>query len=185
MLLNVRESLQLGTTTSDAWRLLRDTARLAKLVPGVDSVVRLEAHWAATAGRHTAEELLTTGSAAPLCASSSKDPEREAYRVQVTEKVGPFKVTMKLDVTMTEVVDLFALGATVKGGDVTGMTRATGPIRVELGELPGGTSLTLTVNVEVLGKLATLGAPVIRRRVAELFKEFGERVVAEFQSIQS
>jgi len=155
MLLNVHESLELRATIGDAWRLLRDTERLAKLVPGVDSVMRLD------------------------------DPEREAHRVQVTEKVGPFKVTMKLDVTITEVVDLSTLCATVKGGDVTGMTRATGPVRVELSELPGGTSLTLTVNVEVLGKLATLGAPVIRRRVAELFKQFGERLVAEFQSIQS
>src|SRR5947208_1128853 len=108
MLLNVQESLQLGTTISDAWRLLRDTERLAKLVPGVDSVFRLD------------------------------DPEREAHRVQVTEKVGPFKVTMKLDVTVTEVADLSALGATVKGGDVKGLTRATGPIRVELSELPSG-----------------------------------------------
>lgn len=155
MLLNVTENLELAATADDAWRLLRDTQRLAALVPGVDSVVRVE------------------------------DSGQEAYRVQVTEKVGPFKVTMKLDVTLTEILDLSLVSATVKGGDVTGMSRATGPIRVELGPLPVGTSMTLKVNVEILGKLATLGAPVIRRRVAELFKEFGRRVVVEFEAVQS
>ena len=154
MLLNVVESLELATTAGEAWRLLRDTERLAALVPGVEGVVRVE------------------------------DSAQEAYRVQVTEKVGPFKVTMNLEVTLTEVVDLSLVSATVKGGDSRGLSRATGPIRVELGPAPAGTSMTLKVNVEILGKLATLVAPVIRRRVAELFKEFGRRVVVEFAAVE-
>jgi carbon monoxide dehydrogenase subunit G len=106
--------------------------------------------------------------------------DKEAYRVQVMEKVGPFKVTMKLEIGVTEIVEPSVLGATVKGGDAIGMSRATGTVRVESSELSSGTSMSFKVNVEVLGKLATLGAPVIRRRVTELFSEFGRRVIAEF-----
>jgi len=155
MLLNVTENLEIGAAQAEVWRLLNDTSKLALLVPGVQEVTRIE------------------GS------------ELEAYGVRVTDKVGPFKVTMKLEVTVTERVEPSAVGVSVKGGDAKGMGRATGSIDVRLVASESGTSLTLSVNVEVLGKLATLGAPVVRRRVTELFGEFGRRLVAEFQAIQS
>jgi carbon monoxide dehydrogenase subunit G len=150
MLLNVTENLELGAAGADVWRLLRDTERFARLVASVQSVEPMEF------------------------------PDKEAYRVQVMEKVGPFKVIMKLDVAVTESVELEALGATVKGVDAAGRSRATGTLRVELTPSTVGTLMRFVVNVEVLGKLATLGAPVIRRRVTELFSDFGQRVVAEF-----
>jgi carbon monoxide dehydrogenase subunit G len=150
VLLNVTENLEINAPQTSVWKLLRDTERLARLVPGVQSVERIESS------------------------------DKEAYRVQVMEKVGPFKVTMKLEIGVTEIVEPSVLGATVKGGDAIGMSRATGTVRVESSELSSGTSMSFKVNVEVLGKLATLGAPVIRRRVTELFSEFGRRVIAEF-----
>ncbi len=154
MLLNVTENLELGAEQADVWKLLNDTVRLAALVPGVEEAVRIE------------------------------DAEKEAYRVRVTEKVGPFKVTMKLEITVTERAEPSVVGASVKGGDAIGMGRATGTMRVDLTPSQSGTAMVLTLNVEVLGKLATLGAPVVRRRVTELFAEFGRRVVAEFQAVQ-
>lgn len=155
MLLNVTENLELAAGIEDVWRLLRDTGRLAKLVPGVQSVERIDA------------------------------VDREAYRVQVMEKVGPFKVTMKLEIGVSEAIEPAVLGATVKGGDAMGMSRATGTLRVELTPSAGGTAMSFTLNIEVLGKLAALGGPVIRRRVAELFNEFGKSVVAEFEGGKS
>ncbi len=155
MLLNVTENLEIGAAQAEVWKLLNDTPRLASLVPGVEEAIRIQ------------------GSGL------------EAYRVRVTEKVGPFKVTMKLEVTVTGRVEPCTVDAAVKGGDAMGMGRATGSIGVRLAASNSGTALTLNVNVEVLGKLATLGAPVVRRRVTELFGEFGRRVVAEFQAVQS
>jgi carbon monoxide dehydrogenase subunit G len=152
MLLNITENLELAATQPEVWRLLRDTQRLATLVPGVESVSRIEA------------------------------AELEAYEAKVTEKVGPFKVTMKLEVTIIAAVELSELKVSVNGGDTTKLSRATGPIRVELSACENGTSMRLEIAIEVLGKLATLGASVIRRRVNELFAEFGRRVVAEFQA---
>jgi carbon monoxide dehydrogenase subunit G len=154
MLLNVVENLEIGAPVADVWRLLRDTERFAGLVPGVEHVEPMEL------------------------------PDKEAYRVRVTEKVGPFKVTMKLEVTITEMQELAVIGASVKGGDAMGISRATGPLRVELSAAPGGTAMALTVNIEILGKLAALGAPVVRRRVNELFAVFAKRVVAEFAAVQ-
>ena len=155
MLLNVTEKLEIAAEQADVWKLLNDTVRLAALVPGVEESVAIE------------------------------NAEKEAYRVRVTEKVGPFKVTMKLEVTVTDKSEPSAVDASVKGGDAMGMGRATGTIRVELSPAGSGTTMTLAINVEVLGKMATLGAPVVRRRVTELFAEFGRRVVAEFQAVES
>jgi len=152
VLLNVTENLEIGAAPAEVWKLMNDTVRLAALVPGVEE------------------------------ASPMEGAAQESYHVRVTEKVGPFKVTMKLEVMVTERVEPSIVDASVKGGDAMGMGRATGTIAVRLAPLASGTALTVTVNVEVLGKLATLGAPVIRRRVTELFGEFGRRVVGEFQA---
>ena len=155
MLLNIVENLELTASGAEAWGLLRDTQRLARLIPGVQSVDPLEC------------------------------PGREAYLAQVMEKVGPFKVTMRIEVAVTETVEMEAMGATLRGADAGGRSRATGALRVELTPSVAGKSMRMAVNVEVLGKLAALGAPVIRRRVTELFSEFGQRVMAEFEAAKA
>lgn len=154
MLLKTTENIDIGATVEDVWKLLNDTPRLATLVPGVEEAFRVE------------------------------PSEQESYRVRVTEKVGPFKVTMKLEVAVFERVALAMIGSSVKGGDAAGLGRATGTVRVELNPSEIGTSMAVGVDMEILGKLATLGAPVVRRRVTELFAEFGRRVVSEFQAVE-
>lgn len=149
MLLNVAENLEIASDAAIVWTLLNDTPRLAVLVPGVAQAVRKEGE------------------------------EREIYQVRVTEKVGPFKITMNLEVVVTERVDLTSLSATLKGGDAMGMGRASGAVQVVTCATPAGTSVAFTANVEIVGKLAALGAPVVRRRVADLFAEFSRRVKAE------
>jgi uncharacterized protein len=155
VLLNVTENLELAANQEDVWRLLRNTERLAALVPGVQSVQRLQS------------------------------PEREAYHIHLMERVGPFKVKMQIEAGITEAIDSTLLGATVRGGDPEKKSRATGAVRVELSPSAAGTSMNFVVNMEILGKLATLGAPVMKRRVNELFSEFGRRVTAEFAAGQA
>jgi len=157
VLLNVTESLEIGAPLADVWTLMNDTERLAALVPGVEEVTRN---------------------------ADAANPGNESYKVRVTEKVGPFKVTMKLEVTVTERCELTSVHATLKGGDTAGLARATGTIHADLAAMESGTRLTSAVDVEVIGKLATLGAPVVRRRVTELFAEFGRRVTGQFEAVK-
>ena len=132
--------------------LLRDTTRLAALVPGVQSVELVE------------------------------NAESEAYTAVVSEKVGPFKVSLQLEIEMTEIVGRTRLKASVKGRDTTKLSRVTGLIDVAVAVEEGQTVTRLQVDVEVLGKLATLGATVIRRRMKDLFGQFSTRFQAEFEA---
>ena len=72
MLLKLAEELPLSASIEEVWKLLRDTSRLTGLLPGVESV-------------------------APL-----QEDGKEAYAAKVSEKIGPFKITMNLEVRVTE-----------------------------------------------------------------------------------
>ena len=154
MLVNIAEKFDLPAAQPEVWRLLRDTSRLASLVPGVERVTAVES------------------------------TDYEAYQARVTEKVGPFKVTLNLEIRMTEMMEPTTLKATVKGADSHRMSHATGSIQVALSLSGAGTEMQFEAAVEVLGKLATLGATVIRRKVTELFAEFARRVRAEFPAVE-
>jgi carbon monoxide dehydrogenase subunit G len=160
--LSVTENLQLFAEAEEVWRLLRDTSRLTGLLPGVESVT-----------------MLTNATG-------------EAYAAKVAERVGPFKVTMNLEIQVTEMVERELLKATVKGGDSLGMNRVSGTIQVALKSTDasasqagqGLTVMRFEAAVEVLGKLATLGAPVVRRKTADMFAEFARRIQGQFAKVE-
>jgi len=150
MLLEIREELNLDASLEDVWRLLRDTPRLARLLPGVEGV-------------------------APL-----NQPGVEAYHTKATDKIGPFKVTLNMEICMAETREPSFLKAGVKGADSIGLNRITGTLHVTLSPASSATQMRFEANIEILGKLATLGAVPIRRRVTEKFAEFARNVQAQF-----
>jgi uncharacterized protein len=150
MLLKLTEELPLNASVDEVWNLLRDTARLTGLLPGVDSVARLN------------------------------EDGNEAYAAKVSEKIGPFKITMNLDVRITEAIEPSLLKASLKGGDSMGLNRVTGTMQVALIPASPGTQMHFEASIEVLGKLATLGAVPIRRRTTQVFAEFAKNIQGQF-----
>src|SRR5579863_3463381 len=144
MLVNLSENLELAAPPDDVWKVLRDTPRLAGLLPGVESVKALD------------------------------EAGVEAYAATVHDKIGPFKVTLNLEIRVAEAVEPSLLRASLKGLDSGGANRVSGSMQVALAPSAEGTStgMRFEANVEVLGKLATLGAVPMRRRTAQLFAEF-------------
>ena len=156
MLIQLNETLTLAAAPPEVWRLLRDTRRLASLLPGVESIE-------------------------PLAVPEGG----EAYAAKVTEKVGPFRLTLKLEIRVTGLEEPSRMKAELKGSDGGGSNRMTGSLEAILGPgEAGGTRLQFGAAVEVLGKLASLGAVPIRRRSAELFAEFAGRIERQFASPQ-
>lgn len=150
MLLKVAERLSLDAPIGEVWTLLRDTPRLTSLLPGIESVFRLP-----------------------------EEPQ-ETYAAKVTDRIGPFKITMNLEVRVVESVDQSLLKATLRGADSMGLNRITGSMQLAVSTAPSGTQMNFDASLEVLGKLATLGAVPIRRRTTQVFAEFAKNVRGEF-----
>lgn len=155
MLLKVTEDLLLDAGPEAVWKLLRDTPRFTALLPGVESVTPIDA-----AGT-------------------------EAYAAKVTDRIGPFKVTMNLEVRVAEACEPSSLKASLKGADSLGMNRVTGSIEIALTAASPGTQMRFDASVEILGRLATLGAVPIRRRTTQSFAEFARNIQAQFAKERS
>ena len=148
MLVNLTHTLTLATTQQDAWNLLRDTKRLAALIPSVESVTPVDV---------------------------------EKHVARIVERVGPFRLSLKLEVKIVHAVEPSLLQAELSGADSHGQNRLSGTICAELKKASSaGTLLSMDSRVEVTGTLATLGAAPIRRRANELFAQFAERLQGQF-----
>ena len=153
MLLNLAEDLYLDASPEDVWKLLRDTPRLAGLLPGVESVKALD------------------------------DAGTEAYAAVVHDKIGPFKVTLNLELRMIEAAEPKLLKASLKGADSFNLNRVSGTLQASLRTPANGTAgseMRFEASVEVLGKLATLGSVPMKRRSTQLFAEFARNIEGQF-----
>jgi carbon monoxide dehydrogenase subunit G len=150
MLLKLAEELPLSASVEEVWKLLRDTPRLTGLLAGVEAV------------------------------APSREEGREAYTAKVSDRIGPFKITMNVEVCITETVEPSLLKATIKGADSVGLNRMTGSMQVALRPAVSGTQMHFEASIEILGKLATLGAVPIRRRTTQAFAEFARNIQGQF-----
>ncbi len=155
MVLKLAEELALNAPIDEVWRLLRDTSRLTGLLPGVENV------------------------------ESLNEAAVEGYAARVSEKIGPFKLTMNLEVRVIETVEASLLKAAIKGVDSMGLNRVTGSMQIALNPAPSGTQMRFEASIEVLGKLATLGAVPIRRRTTQAFAEFAQNIQGQFNRERS
>lgn len=150
MIMKLSESVQLDAPPDGVWKLLRDTPRLAGLLPGVESVTPL------------------------------KNDDGEAYTAQVSDKIGPFKVTMNIEVRIGEMLEPSLLKVVIGGADRDRQNRLTGSMHIVLSPAASGTQMNFEASVEVLGRLGTLGAVPIRRRTTQLFAEFARNIQGQF-----
>jgi carbon monoxide dehydrogenase subunit G len=155
MLLKLAEELTLNASIDEVWSLLRDTSRLTGLLPGVENVAAMN------------EESV------------------EGYSAKVSEKVGPFKLTMNLEVRVIETIEASLLKAAIKGADSMGLNRVTGSMQISLSPASSGTQMRFEASIEILGKLATLGAVPIRRRTTQAFAEFAQNIRGQFNRERS
>ena len=112
----------------------------------------------------------------PGCQSVDEVEPRRRYRAVVKDRVGPFSVTIPLDVEVD--ADEAARELRVKA---TGRDSILGsPVRMaltaRLAPHAGGSSLALNGNAEVGGKLAALGQAVIHRKTRDILDTFARQL---------
>jgi carbon monoxide dehydrogenase subunit G len=103
------------------------------------------------------------------------------YATLLVEKLGPFSVQVALTIDVSEDAAHRKMTAKVAGDDKGGQARVRGDL-VATVQPEGEAAATLEVasNVEVLGRLATLGAVPMRRRADQIFEQFVQNIGREF-----
>jgi hypothetical protein len=98
------------------------------------------------------------------------------YTAVVADKVGPFRVQFPLQIDVLEAQAPERLRARAGGRDaaVDGLVKVD--LDVALSAADGGTTLRLAADINVLGKLGTLGHSVIVRKGNDLVDRFAAAV---------
>ena len=105
--------------------------------------------------------------------------EDRKYSAVVSDKLGPFRVQVPVQIELTTVEEPRRIVAELAGNDRRGQARVRGTLEATVDPAGAGSRLTLGMRLEVLGRLAALGAGPMRRRADEIFGEFARRIERE------
>lgn len=105
--------------------------------------------------------------------------EDRRYAAVVADKVGPFRIQVPVRIEVQSIEEPRRIVAEVAGNDNRGQARVRGKLEATVEPSGNGALLTLAMRMEVLGRLAALGAAPMRRRADEIFSEFVRRLQAQ------
>ena len=98
------------------------------------------------------------------------------YTAMMVEKVGPFRVEFPMRIEVLESQELSSIRAQAAGSDNRVGSRLKVELEVRLKGDGAKTLLSLGVSVDILGKLATLGHSIIKRRADQVMEEFAQAI---------
>lgn len=144
----------LPATASQLWAIFFDVQRVAALIPGCENVVEVE--------------------------------KLKEFSAVLKQKIGPFKLEVPTRITIDSYDLKRQVSLKAAGSDkFTGTTIDVG-MDVTLEEQPEDDSVSCKLGVsatmQVAGRLASLGYPIVRKRSEELFAEFERRLRAEISN---
>ena len=102
----------------------------------------------------------------------------QRYAAVVSDRIGPFALSMPIHIEVKEVEPPRRIMADLSGDDKRGQARVRGTLEATAEAQDGSTQLRLGMHLEILGRLATLGAVPIRRRADEVLSEFLRNVAS-------
>jgi carbon monoxide dehydrogenase subunit G len=114
----------------------------------------------------------------PGCESVEEEAPLVRYRAVLRHRVGPFRLDVPLDIRIEDVREPEHIRARAVGRDRTTGTSLSADLTVTLTPRPAGTGLVIATDLQVGGRLAALGYPLIRKRADEAAAEFAERLRA-------
>ncbi|HEX9443734.1 MAG TPA: SRPBCC domain-containing protein [Candidatus Binatia bacterium] len=108
----------------------------------------------------------------PGCKEAVTVEAGKHYTATMTEKVGPFRVEFPMKIEVLESRELEYIKALATGSDSRVGSRMKVELEVRLSGAGDKTTLALAVSVDILGKLATLGHSMIKRKADQVMDEF-------------
>jgi len=115
------------------------------------------------------------------CEKVEEIEPKKRYTAFVEAKVGPFKTSFAVELDVLE-VDALHIQAKAAGKDSKIAASMKQQIDLQLKEISGeGTELKFKTDVSILGKLATLGHWMIKKKADEVMEQFVNRMKAQIE----
>lgn len=112
----------------------------------------------------------------PGCREAATVEAGKRYTAVMSEKVGPFRVEFPMRIDVLESRELSYIKAQATGNDSKIGSRMKVDLEVRLAGNGEKTTMSLITAVDILGKLATLGHSIIKRRADQVMDEFAQAV---------
>jgi hypothetical protein len=107
--------------------------------------------------------------------------DEKTYRGKLVVKVGPIKSQFSGLVTLTEVVPPQKIAGTVEGHDKASASSVKAGFSGMLTSVQAGTEAAFVVDLNLRGRLAQFGGPVISATAKKLTAEFAKNLRAELE----
>ncbi len=108
----------------------------------------------------------------PGCKEAKTVENGKIYTATMVEKVGPFRVEFPMRIEVEQSEPLSHIKARATGSDSKIGSLMKIDLDVNLKEEGSGTLLSLVATVDILGKLATLGHSIMKRKANQVMAEF-------------
>jgi carbon monoxide dehydrogenase subunit G len=117
----------------------------------------------------------------PGCEEAQTVEKGKRYSAKMVAKVGPFKVTFPINIEVLESEELSHIKARASGSDNKIGSHMKVDLDVSLTEKGNATLLSFVASVDILGKLATLGHSIIKRKAEQDMAKFAEAVKQQLE----
>ncbi len=118
----------------------------------------------------------------PGCKEAKTVEATKVYTATMVEKVGPFRVEFPMKIEVEQSEPHSHIKARASGSDSKIGSLMKVELDVRLAEEGTGTLLTLVATVDILGKLATLGHSMIKRKADQVMAEFVREIKKNLES---
>ena len=117
----------------------------------------------------------------PGCEEASTVEAGKLYSAKMVARVGPFKVTFPIKIEVLENEPKKRIKARASGSDNKIGSHLKVELDVSLEDKGDATQLSFVASVDVLGKLATLGHSIIKRKADNDMVKFADAVKKELE----
>lgn len=123
-------------------------------------------------------DIPSLASCIPGCVGVRSEDEPQRYTAEVALSVGRFRSRFELAIEVVETVDGESVRARAQGRDRITRSTVVSDLEFHVAEDPDGALVRLANELQIFGKLGSLGHGVIARRSEDLMDEFAAAVQA-------
>ena len=119
----------------------------------------------------------------PGCSSVEEIEPQQRYKAMFDDSVGPYKLHFDMDVRVVETQPQERITIEANGKDARlGVTQKLALGALLQDQAPGRTRIDVSADLEILGKVATLGQFVIKRKAKSVVEQLARNIERELSN---